>query len=149
MKVLIGVKSKVHPWIRLNRVVRDIPSNYILGGVDVPNMRQDVLAAMRRAGLRCHCIRCREVGDIGGLNQNLDIREPRESRGQRRNNRELGPIEAARAALRRRSNREGVLVFAGVLVARIVYCSNFSWFSTGPSLIRTPSCVRQAYPQNL
>lgn len=135
MKVLMKAKSKVHPWIRLNRVVRDIPSNYILGGVDAPNMRQDVLAAMRRAGLRCRCIRCREVGDIGGLNQNLDIREPRESRGQRRNNRELGPIEAARAALRRRANREGVLVFAGVLIARSSYCSDFEWFLSGPPLV--------------
>ena len=59
----------MHPWIRLNRVVRDIPSNYILGGVDAPNMREDVLAMMRRRGLKCRCIRCREVGDIGGLGQ--------------------------------------------------------------------------------
>ena len=33
-EVLLYGKSRVHPWIRLNRVVRDIPSNYIFGGVD-------------------------------------------------------------------------------------------------------------------
>ena len=79
----------MHPWIRLNRVIRDIPSQYILGGLNVPNMRQDVLSVMAKrgtrmhnigcnnsnhrmvckliaivcgAGLRCPCIRCREVG---------------------------------------------------------------------------------------
>jgi histone acetyltransferase (RNA polymerase elongator complex component) len=26
LKLLIRVKAKVHPWIRLNRVIRDIPT---------------------------------------------------------------------------------------------------------------------------
>ena len=51
----------MHPWIRLNRVVRDIPSNYILGGIDYGNMRQDLPTIMRAKGLQCDCIRCREV----------------------------------------------------------------------------------------
>ena len=59
--VLIDVKRRVHPWIRLNRVVRDIPSQYIVGGVDRPSMRQDVLKEMQQMGLRCKCIRCREI----------------------------------------------------------------------------------------
>ena len=61
-EVLIRVKSKVHPWIRLNRVIRDIPSQYILGGVDAPNMRQYLQDVMHSRGLKCNCIRCREVG---------------------------------------------------------------------------------------
>ncbi|KAJ8601189.1 hypothetical protein CTAYLR_003217 [Chrysophaeum taylorii] len=114
LRVLVDVKAKVHPWIRLNRVIRDIPSNYILGGVDVPNMREDVLAAMRRAGKRCRCIRCREVGDIGGLNQVpidswVDSPNATNSRQQRKLQRTKGPVEAARSALRSRPNREGVL----------------------------------------
>ena len=43
-------QARVHPWIRLNRVVRDIPSQYILGGLDNPNLRQIVLADMARRG---------------------------------------------------------------------------------------------------
>lgn len=31
--------EKVHPWIRLNRIVRDITSNYISGGCNTPHMR--------------------------------------------------------------------------------------------------------------
>ncbi len=61
-ELILRIKAQVHPWIRLNRVVRDIPSQYILGGVDAPNMRQTLgehLAARRMA---CACIRCREVG---------------------------------------------------------------------------------------
>ena len=46
--LLADVKSRVHPWIRLNRVVRDIPSQYILGGLDNPNLRQIVLANMAK-----------------------------------------------------------------------------------------------------
>ncbi|EGB07572.1 hypothetical protein AURANDRAFT_27185 [Aureococcus anophagefferens] len=70
VELLMDVKSRVHPWIRLNRVVRDIPSNYILGGVDAPNLREDILVAMRRRGLRCKCIRCRE--NLGRSRANRD-----------------------------------------------------------------------------
>ena len=62
-EVLSEAKQQVHPWIRLNRVVRDIPSQYVLGGVDAPNLRQDVLNRMAARGQNCCCIRCREVGD--------------------------------------------------------------------------------------
>ena len=62
-EVLATAKRQVHPWIRLNRVVRDIPSQYVLGGVDAPNLRQDVLTLMTNRGERCRCIRCREVGN--------------------------------------------------------------------------------------
>ena len=56
--VLIYGKSRVQPWIRLNRVVRDIPSQYILGGVDVPNLREDVAALMKRQGNPCRWCVC-------------------------------------------------------------------------------------------
>jgi len=62
-ELLIRWKARVHPWIRLNRVVRDIPSQYILGGVNSPSMRTELLNEMDRRGLFCPCIRCREVGD--------------------------------------------------------------------------------------
>lgn len=61
-KLLIEVKSKVHPWIRLNRVIRDIPSQYVLGNGNIPNMRQYLAIKMKEQGLTCKCIRCREIG---------------------------------------------------------------------------------------
>ena len=61
-KLLIKVKQKIHPWIRINRVIRDIPKQYILGGVNIPNMRDEILHEMKQQGKKCRCIRCREVG---------------------------------------------------------------------------------------
>ena len=60
-ELLIYVMSKVHPWIRLNRVIRDIPSNYIIGGNKDVSMRQTLQQEMKRRGLECKCIRAREV----------------------------------------------------------------------------------------
>tara|TARA_Y100000739_G_scaffold13493_1_gene11100 strand:- start:158 stop:1948 length:1791 start_codon:yes stop_codon:yes gene_type:complete len=54
--VLIYVKRRMHPWIRLNRVIRDIPIEYISGGCSKPNMRQSLSKISN-----CRCIRCREV----------------------------------------------------------------------------------------
>jgi len=63
LEVLIEAKAQVHPWIRLNRVIRDIPSQYILGGVNNPSMRQVIQDEMHRRNMSCKCIRCREVRD--------------------------------------------------------------------------------------
>ncbi|RLN06766.1 hypothetical protein BBJ28_00015530 [Nothophytophthora sp. Chile5] len=61
IELLMDVKAEVHPWIRLNRVIRDIPSQYILGGMDEPNLRQVIGKKMAARGTPCQCIRCREV----------------------------------------------------------------------------------------
>jgi ELP3 family radical SAM enzyme/protein acetyltransferase len=62
VEILIKTKTRVFPWIRLNRVVRDIPNQHILGGNMNTSMRQDLLTLFKARGLRCMCIRCREVG---------------------------------------------------------------------------------------
>jgi len=60
-QLLIGVKSAVHPWIRLNRVVRDIPNQSIIAGNSNTNLRQKIIETMKQRQLFCRCIRCREV----------------------------------------------------------------------------------------
>lgn len=62
MEVIIYWKTRVHPWIRNNRIIRDIPGDYIIDGVDSSNQRQDVHVVMAKRGLVCRCIRCREAG---------------------------------------------------------------------------------------
>jgi len=62
IKVLIYFKSKIHPYVRLNRIVRDIPSQYIEGGTNIPHLRQILKTKMDEDGLTCSCIRCREAG---------------------------------------------------------------------------------------
>ena len=75
MELLLWTKARVHPWIRLNRVVRDIPIQYIVAGADTPNMREEVSQEMTRRGLRCRCIRCREVG--GGVSSRAPVESAR------------------------------------------------------------------------
>ena len=62
-QVVMRVKSRIHPWIRINRTVRDIPSQYILNDTTPKNLRDDALVQLKRAGTPCQCIRCREVGE--------------------------------------------------------------------------------------
>ena len=59
--LLIDVHANVKPWVRLNRVVRDIPTDYISGGNYDISMRQKIDNAMKRRGLYCMDIRNREV----------------------------------------------------------------------------------------
>jgi elongator complex protein 3 len=64
---LIGkIKAIIPPYVRIERVIRDISSTQIIaGGAKVSNLRQIVLEKMKAQGLSCQCIRCREVrGDI-------------------------------------------------------------------------------------
>jgi ELP3 family radical SAM enzyme/protein acetyltransferase len=59
--VIIHAKKMMKPWIRINRVIRDIPVQSIEGGVSCPEMRNIVEEKMKKMGLRCCCIRCREI----------------------------------------------------------------------------------------
>jgi len=61
-EVIVYWKSRVHPWIRNNRIVRDIPNQYIVAGIKTSSQRQDFQKAMEDRGLTCRCIRCREAG---------------------------------------------------------------------------------------
>ncbi|CCW71724.1 unnamed protein product [Phytomonas sp. Hart1] len=61
MEVILYAKRRVHPWIRLNRIIRDIPVDYVLAGVEVANLRQLLADELRKRGESCRCIRCREV----------------------------------------------------------------------------------------
>lgn len=60
-ELLLDVLPRIPPWVRVNRVVRDIPSQYILAGMDRPNLRQDLDTALASRGTRCQDIRTREV----------------------------------------------------------------------------------------
>jgi elongator complex protein 3 len=60
--LLSRAKTEVPPYVRIERVIRDISAGQIVaGGAKVSNLRQMVLARMAEAGNPCRCIRCREV----------------------------------------------------------------------------------------
>ena len=60
-ELLLNVKTRIHRWIRNNRIVRDFPKQYDLVGNITTNMRQDLHKELIRRGQRCLCIRCVEV----------------------------------------------------------------------------------------
>jgi ELP3 family radical SAM enzyme/protein acetyltransferase len=64
-QLLYDTKKAMYPWIRCNRIIRDIPKGYIIASSDDPNTGQMILDDLRRNGDRCMCIRCREVKDSG------------------------------------------------------------------------------------
>lgn len=60
--LLIKIKKIIPPYIRVNRLIRDIPSPSIEAGNKVSNLREVIAAEMKKQSLRCKCIRCREIG---------------------------------------------------------------------------------------
>jgi elongator complex protein 3 len=59
--LLVRCKTLIPPYSRINRLMRDIPAQYIVAGTTKSNLRQLVQAKMRERALVCQCIRCREV----------------------------------------------------------------------------------------
>jgi elongator complex protein 3 len=61
LDLLAEVKTKVPRYCRINRVIRDIPSTYVVAGNKNTSLRQDVQREMAKRGTRCECVRCREI----------------------------------------------------------------------------------------
>ncbi len=67
--VIIYLKKRVHYYIRINRIIRDIPPESTYGGICCPDMRASISNKMKLHNWVCKCIRCREV-------KNQDYEEP-------------------------------------------------------------------------
>jgi len=61
-ELVAEIKSMIPRYTRLQRVQRDIPADFIEGGVWKSNLRQLARKRMDEHGWTCDCIRCREVG---------------------------------------------------------------------------------------
>jgi elongator complex protein 3 len=48
-------------YVRLNRIIRDIPAGHVVAGSTTSNLREVVKKRLKEEGRRCECIRCREV----------------------------------------------------------------------------------------
>jgi len=65
-KTLVGIikkiKAAVPYYVRIERVIRDIPAPSIAAGpAKISNLRQVVAEELKKEGRRCRCIRCREI----------------------------------------------------------------------------------------
>ena len=59
--VLKDIKKITPPWVRIDRLVRDISKKWVAAGTKNTNMRQVIQAELKKEGVVCQCIRCREV----------------------------------------------------------------------------------------
>ncbi len=55
--LLVKIKKIIPPYVRINRLIRDIPGPDIVAGNRITNLRQ----LLQEQGVECKCIRCREV----------------------------------------------------------------------------------------
>jgi len=84
MDVIIYFLERCPEYIRIDRVIRDIPMTQTAGGVNRPNMRQDIDKYMIERGSVCNDIRMREVKDISTKIEDLrlDVQEYESSDGK-------------------------------------------------------------------
>jgi ELP3 family radical SAM enzyme/protein acetyltransferase len=61
-KTIFEFYSQIHPSIRVNRIIRDIPTNEICGGTTQTGMRSEIDRDMELLGLTSGDIRYREAG---------------------------------------------------------------------------------------
>jgi len=82
-ELLIKVKKLVFPWIRLNRVIRDIPNDYVPQIDYHSNAREFLQKQIAIDGWYCSCQRCREVknGSYDPINSETVIRKYNASNG--------------------------------------------------------------------
>jgi len=55
--LVIACKKVVPPYVRIIRLIRDIPGESIVAGNTITNLRQ----VLKQQGVKCGCIRCREA----------------------------------------------------------------------------------------
>jgi elongator complex protein 3 len=83
VELLVDWLSKVPPYVRVMRVRREIPNDAVAAGTWPGNLREIVEAELRRRGLRCRCVRCREIGNpevlrrVEGSRLEFEVRELR------------------------------------------------------------------------
>lgn len=61
VELLADCMAATPRYVRLSRVIRDIPAGHVVAGSTLSNLRQVAEQHLRASGRRCGCIRCREV----------------------------------------------------------------------------------------
>ena len=63
LELLAEIKKIIPYYVRITRVIRDIPTTSIIAGNKISNLRQVLQKKLEEEGWNCKCIRCREVRD--------------------------------------------------------------------------------------
>lgn len=62
MNLLMEIKTRIPKYVRIPRLMRDIPVKFIIAGSKDLALRGTIKKRMDEIGVRCQCIRCREYG---------------------------------------------------------------------------------------
>jgi len=74
VELMVEIKSIVPKYVRISRVLRDIPAKFITAGCK-DSLRGVVRQRLKQRGIECKCIRCREYGHRA--REGWEISEPR------------------------------------------------------------------------
>ncbi|MBI2852013.1 MAG: tRNA uridine(34) 5-carboxymethylaminomethyl modification radical SAM/GNAT enzyme Elp3 [Chloroflexi bacterium] len=61
LNLVMDMKTLVPKYVRISRVLRDIPGKYIQAGLK-DSLRETLRRRLQERGIECQCIRCREYG---------------------------------------------------------------------------------------
>ena len=84
LELLLKIKIITPPYVRINRLIRDIPEESIIAGNKITNLRQYLQNELQKRNQSCQCLRCREVrGDSQDADKAILVkREYKASDGQ-------------------------------------------------------------------
>lgn len=82
--LMIKISQVIPEYCRVTRMYRDIPAPTILGGSKISNLRQLVEQRMKELGVKCRCIRCREIKNekVNFADLTLNVKPMEMSNGQ-------------------------------------------------------------------
>jgi len=63
IKLICEIKKIIPPYVRISRLIRDIPEESIVAGNKITNLRQVIENRSQQENWKCQCIRCREIRD--------------------------------------------------------------------------------------
>lgn len=66
-ELLITLQTLIPRYCRVSRLIRDFPEPDISHGNKVTNLRTVIEDEMKKRGIQCQCLRCREVGHVQGF----------------------------------------------------------------------------------
>ncbi|MBT6069094.1 tRNA uridine(34) 5-carboxymethylaminomethyl modification radical SAM/GNAT enzyme Elp3 [Candidatus Peregrinibacteria bacterium] len=69
IEILTAIKSEVPEYCRIIRLLRDFPSEIVLKGSKLLNVRQ----VMQNRGIKCCCVRCREIKGDSFDEENVEL----------------------------------------------------------------------------
>ncbi|PIR06146.1 MAG: tRNA uridine(34) 5-carboxymethylaminomethyl modification radical SAM/GNAT enzyme Elp3 [Candidatus Komeilibacteria bacterium CG11_big_fil_rev_8_21_14_0_20_36_20] len=76
LNLLLKIKLITPPYVRINRLIRDIPKENIVAGNKITNLRQLLQKELKKKDKKCQCLRCREVrSDTKNINKAILVKK--------------------------------------------------------------------------